>query len=270
LVERAQSQLWLMSTANPATTALFPSYRRRAIEGAPGMFLAEWSAPRGSDLADPEVWRAAAPHWTPERGELMSAAQRTRGFAEQWCNQWPNVDDSKQRAGFPVGWDECRRADGPVPPFGLAAVETSQDRSLFGVAVAARDSAGMVSVWSRSFPSAVLAADQLAVWAPSTVLVGLSIKDAFPGPWSVFPVGTKETRLATPVLDDLIRRGFLEHDHDPDTAAQSAGARAWLGESGLVLSAARSEGPVSSIKAACWAAWAVGDDAFAPVTPAIW
>jgi hypothetical protein len=269
-VERVQSQLWLLSTANPATTALFPSYRRRAIEGAPRVFMAEWSAPPNADLADPEVWRAATPHWTAARAELMSAAQNTRGFGEQWCNRWPHVEAKQDRAGFPVGWDECPRVESSPPRGGTAAVETSQDRAVFGVAVVSVDAAGVMQVWSRSFPSAAMAAEQLAEWRPAVLLVGLSIKELFPGPWSTFPVGTKETRLATPVLDDLVRRRRLAHDHDAETAGQVAAARTSLVESGLVLSAAKSEGPVSSVKALCWAAWAVEDGQFAPVKAAIW
>lgn len=149
-------------------------------------------------------------------------------------------------------------------------MEVSADRSRYGVAAAQTDSWGTTRVWSAGATSAGEALAILRSWRPVTVLAGVTIVDEFGGPWNTERVGLTETRLASPVLADLIARGRLLHDHDPRTLVEVAGARVGQTETGVVLSASRSGVSIPTIKAACWAAWGVVDGRFVVVKAQIW
>jgi len=268
MVERNQPQIWLLSTANAGTTDLMPTYRKRATDGAPRTFIAEWSAPPGADYDDPEVWRAASPHWTPAREELIEASRTAKGFAEQWLNRWPALPNDGLGAEWPPGWSDCPRIpDGP--PSGLVgAVEASLDRSRYGVAVA-RQVGSVLQVWAATFGSVDQAQAQLRFWGAGLVIQGASLQLP-PGPWQTEQAGMRETRQATPALADLVRRGLLAHNHDHDVGLEAATAQIARSESGQVLSAHRSTGTVCGLKAAMWAAWAVSSGTYAIAKPAIW
>ena len=198
---------------------------------------------------------------------MIRGAQGAPGFAEQWLNIWPNTARSAQ--GWPVGWESLPVWAGRPRAGLVAAVETSTDRSRFGVAVA--ELVGeRVRVSSTGFGTIEAAQQQLAKWAPGIVLAGASIAGEIVGGWETKAVGIRETRWATPVLADLVRRGRVEHDHDATTLHEVDLARVLTTESGPLLSARRSEGPVPTVKAAMWAAWAAFDGRFAPVEAALW
>lgn len=73
-LERLWRQLLLVSTAHPRASSLM---RRRLLAGlreleAPKRRLVLlWSARPSDDPADPQVWRAASPHWSDDRAELI-------------------------------------------------------------------------------------------------------------------------------------------------------------------------------------------------------
>lgn len=79
------------------------------------------------------------------------------------------------------------------------------------------------------------------------------------GPWTLERAGSKETSLATPGLMAAVRRGRLSHDHDLAVAVQVGTAVTVPSETGPVLSARRSPGPVAAVKAAAWACQAAQD-----------
>jgi hypothetical protein len=266
LVERAQPQVWLLSASNPKATALVPEQRAKAIQGEPRTLLLEWSPAPGDDLLDPAVWRACSPHWSLQRLEMMEAAKSSPGFAEQWLNRWPTFS-GEQAGEWPPGWADCPKVSGG-PPAGLTgALESSLDRSRYGVAVA-RLTGLNVEVWAATFPSLEQAQAQLRFWGASTVLTGASMDVG--GPWRTELAGMKETRQATPALADMVRRGRVAHNHDLDVGLEAAGAQVTMSESGQLLSAHRSSGTVCGLKAAMWAAWAADSGTFQAVTPAIW
>jgi hypothetical protein len=267
MVEREGSQLWLTSTANEGSTSLMPDFRSRAIKGIGKMFIAEWSAPPEADPLDPEVWIAASPYWTEQRGELMTSARSTTGFKFQWINQWPDLDHG-HTAWLP-GWDALEPAMGD-PRFGIGAIESSADRTVYGASVALKRDDGVVDVWTCSAPNLQAACDWLTEQQPVVVLAGLSIKDQVVVPATIQGVGVKETRYASPVLIESVRNGRVRHDHGDDMSQQVGWARLTKTEHGDVLSAKASEGPISTLKAACWATWAAATGAIAVEPPEIW
>jgi hypothetical protein len=150
------------------------------------------------------------------------------------------------------------------------AVETATDRSRFGLAAASAVD-GRVSVWSRTVSSVEEVRAVLAGWSPGVVLAGVTLAaELGGGVWRVEPVGTKETGWATPILADAVTRGRLSHDHDPGMLREVENAKVSHVEAGPVLSARRSDGPIPTVKAVCWAAWAALDGRFAPVRARIW
>jgi hypothetical protein len=265
LVERVRPQLWMFSTANDAATSLVPTYRRLALDGSPRVCLMEWSAPPGADPDDPAVWRAATPHWSVQRGEFLAATRRDVRV-RQWLNVWPGSETGSE---WPVGLSLCPPVPGVPPQGGLGALEVSADRSRYGAAVAVRDGREVL-LWSSSHGSLEDAAGWLSGLGPSLVLVGVSLKDQVVGPFAVQPAGVSETRLATPVLQDLVNRGRLRHDHSVALLSEAGVGRTTPTEGGPVLSAKRSGGPIATLKAALWASWAVESGAAVVEEPAVW
>ena len=198
----------------------------------------------------------------------MAAKCRRRGLRSS--SSISGRGSAKSTQGWPVGWSELPTVAGRPRPGLVGAVEVSQDRSRFGVAVADVDGRGTVTICSAGFGTLDEARQQLARWAPRVVLAGATIAAEVVGGWQVHPIGVKETGWATPVLADLVRRGRVVHDHDSRTLHEVELARITTTEGGPLLSARRSEGPVPIVKAITWAAWAVVDGRFAPVEAAIW
>jgi hypothetical protein len=156
--------------------------------------------------------------------------------------------------GWPVNFADCGRSDDMLPEFPVGAVEVSQDRSRYGAAVAARIGSE-VHCWTFSAPSLAEAVEWLESHAPCVVMVGLSLKDEVSGVGAFVqqPAGLSESRQASPVFANLSETGALRHDHNPVLLEEHANARVSEVESGFLLSAKRSQGPVPTLKAAVWA-----------------
>jgi hypothetical protein len=241
-----------MSTANENATPLMPTFRQRALDGAPRTMIAEWSAPPGADIRDPAVWRAATPHWTDARGELMAAAVGTKGFRYQWLNMWDTGPGAE--AHWLPGWGALPAAD-VRPTGGTGAVEVSGDRALYGCAAALLLPDGKVTVETsvhRRLEGALTWLGDRAVWR---VHAGLSVAGDVIGMWETVGAGVKETHRSTPWFQAAVRDGLIVHDHDPATADQVAVSRVTETETGPVLSAKRSAGRIPAVKAAAWAAY---------------
>jgi hypothetical protein len=239
------------------------------------LLFVEWSAPRSADHNDPETWRQASAHFDARRMERMSKAlaaavspRQLEAFRRQWLNQWPDLARTAQQ-GWPMGWDSCEAASEAPPPGAVAALEVSLDRSVYGFALVAGTGQGMAA-WSGQSGSLVGALAALERWAPSLLLAGMSLRDHAPGPWVVEGVGLAQTRLATPVLADVVARGMLTRHPDPVLDAEVAAAKVAELEGGSMLSAKRSQGPVPTLKALCWAVWAVECGVFNAEAPQVW
>ncbi|HEY9418377.1 MAG TPA: hypothetical protein VIQ30_26745, partial [Pseudonocardia sp.] len=96
-LERLSPQLHLTSTAHRKATSLMRSRLQVALttEDADTLLLL-WAAPAGSDPGDPEVWRAASPHWSEDRRRMIADkyAKARAGEAD------PQADDPDPMAGF--------------------------------------------------------------------------------------------------------------------------------------------------------------------------
>jgi hypothetical protein len=239
MVEREQPQLWLISTAHREATALMLGRRQVALanlEQGDGELLIEWSAPKSCELDDMAGWRAASPHWTPQRqrlvGKQLEAVQAgeaevtddemdpVEAFRAQWLNQWPNrsIPTGTSEQLLPAGlWaylcEPGLAGEGPLfvaveDDFGLGAA----------VAVAARLDDGRLEVdgWlCPDWDSAILDVQRLGVVRRvRQLLVGASLlarvpAGMVPGPQ---PAGSAETRVGLPLLRDLAAGGILAHD----------------------------------------------------------
>lgn len=255
LVERAQSQMLLLSTANPAATMLTPRYRRDAIERRdPRMFIAEWSASPDDDPLDPMTWWAASASWSAARHELMAtaAAADLDLFRYQWLNIWPGLPGERVHE-WPPGWGKAPKA-GPGSAGGIGAVEASRDRAWWGVAYAARDG-DTVTVTAARVADLSAAHEWMAGHGPEEVLVGLTHVEDWNsvGGWLTTGVGSRETYEATPWLASMVSDGLVAHEHGELLADQVAAARIAETERGQLLSAKRSEGGIETLKAVAWA-----------------
>jgi hypothetical protein len=272
MAERIEPQLWALSTSNRETTSLMPLMRQRAIDGGTRTLLMEWSAPYKSDVKDVEVWRAASPHWSKGRAELMASAVNTESFAEQWLNIWPGGDDvARSVEQWPPLWHELPAAlDGSLRAGGVVAVESAHNRSTYGVAALQREPGGSYAVWSREVSSLEAVRDQIALWRPARVVLGASLQGQITGPFDVDAYAIRETRLGTALLDDACRRGRIAHNHDMRTIDETYGAAVIRNETGMWLSMSKSRVQNPALKAICWALFAAENAAANEVTPAIW
>lgn len=141
LLERLWPQLHLTSTAHARASSLM---RRRLLaalrESDPNVLLLLWGAPPGADLGDEDVWRAASPHWTNDRRDLIRRKYAAaiagqdepefddpdplRGFAAQYLNVWPLLEESE---GIFPSWGDLERRAPDDPDVLALGVATSPD-----------------------------------------------------------------------------------------------------------------------------------------------
>ena len=255
---RNEPQAWLMSTANEKATDLMPTYRKRALDGDPDVLLLEWSAPPNADYSDPAVWKAAQPYWDARQQKFLARHAHESSFPQEYLNIWPG-QTSSAKVEWPVGWSDLPpNRESPKPGY-VAVVEEHADRSEFGMALIRKRSDGGVDVWCRRAETVNDVMSQLRSWAPNALLVGLTLRGSFTGPWTEKGVGQREMISAVPKLADYTRRGLITHDQNADAKAQVENARTATTERGLTLSTRKSVGPIPMSKAVAWGTWAVSE-----------
>lgn len=104
LLERLSPQLHLTSTAHVKASSLMRGRLMNALNGvSEDTLLLFWGAPPDADTDDPQTWRLASPHWSPDRARLVLEKWRAakeggtelddpdplRGWAAQYLNVWP-------------------------------------------------------------------------------------------------------------------------------------------------------------------------------------
>jgi hypothetical protein len=262
LVESAQGQLILTSTAHSQATPLFPIRRRDALgelADPASTLLVEWSAPRGLPVMDEGSWRLASPHWHRRRAVEVADAARAAaavehagpgvhdliaGFDCQWRNVWP-LDEVVAGKGEPL-------LD-PQAWAGLAAPVVSSGRCWIGlednlghgaaIAAACQLDDGRWELDGWECPSWDTALDDVRKVAddrPGSYLhVGASMHGSLPrdlGVARITKVGASETKTGLPLLRSLVAERRVVHD--PSTGeldAQLLAARVVPAATGLHL-----------------------------------
>ena len=278
MVERAQPQLLLVSTAHRLSTDLMLERRRVALAGleeGDGDLLVEWSAPHSAALDDVDAWRLASPFWTPRRermiskrlqaareGELDPDAEEPdpeQFFRAQWLNQWPRrrTEQPKNMEDLlPPGlWQELAEpglwTDAPL----IVALEDNYGRGAAVAAVAALGDGRLeVDGWrTDDWDSAVLDVERLAMTRPIRELyVGASLLDRMPRDGSLpfaRAAGMTETRAGLAVFRDLAVNSQLVHDDTAELDLAVNQTQVRESPSGLVIA----RGPSHLIKAVVWA-----------------
>ena len=253
MVERASSQLGLISTAHRQATALMPDRRTAALEqlvSPVDSLIVEWSASSSTALDDRRAWRQASPHWSGRRERLivskhlraMAGASEDpdepdpiEAFRTQWLNIWPErrsvaADERIEPLVEPDAWHAL--ADLELVPSGPLVLGLADffGRGA-GAAAAALLPDGRVFVWGRRFDRRRAAIEWLELLAgahpDSTLLV-----DATIGPDDVADLGAtveragpSTTRNALPRLRDLVSDRRLVHDGGVELAGQLVGMR---------------------------------------------
>ena len=192
MAEAEQPQIWLVSTAGDARSDLMSGYRALALGleepgDADDILLIEWSAPPDPDLDidDPEVWRAASPHWDDRRLTAVAEARRNIGemeFRQQWLNQW--VAQLSAPLFEPDVWPACRWDD--LLPMGAVT---------FGVDVAADRSAAWIVAMCQGVAEVVDARPAVS-WVPERIAELCAT-------WQPLAVGLDGTGPAATIADQL-------------------------------------------------------------------
>jgi len=294
MVEREQPQLLLVSTAHRRATSLMLNRRRLALDcfdrPADADLLIEWSAPRGAAVDDRAGWRAASPHWTPQRERIVAKALEgalrgentdidepdpVEAFRSQWLNIWPAML-VRPGKGEPLltavdRWAAARTSDDGAGPAVFGVEDWFGKGAAVAVARTLDDGRVIVAGWEYPRRSDAYAA--LAVLADrvpgSRLVVGATLAgdpDLADMPvLDVTPATGVKTRAGLSLVRELVDDGRLAWDPDDGDQLdeQLRAARVQPLSTGLAL--------VSGTRADLLraAAWAVAEITTAQPAPAI-
>lgn len=271
-LERQSPQLHLTSTAHRRATSLMVQFLRTALTMEdPLTLLMVWAAPPGADPGDPEVWRAASPHWSEDRRKMITdkymravagEADPTAddpdpmaGFTAQYLNTWNLAGTNSEKGDPAVSAEEWEELAAQVPERipDAAAVESWFGEGI-SVSLAWRDQ-DQVVVRSLDVPDLAAAGEVLrqAGLRRRTVLVGESLLDD-PG-LKGFRLRKATGRAAAAVLEvaRLIGEDAIRHDGGTLLTDQVVAARTMPGSDGPRMV---STGRFDAVKTAVWAAGA--------------
>jgi hypothetical protein len=268
-LERPSPQLHITSTAHRRASSLMRGRLSTAlVADDPKVLLLVWAAPYGSDPGDPEVWRAASPHWSEDRRSLIASKHAKAlagendpelddpdpmaGFASQYLNIWRLSDRRESRGDGVTTADEWSALTVPRPttPPTSAAIESwfSDGVSLaLGWTVADR---AVVSV--SDHPDIESAVSELRLSGfKGRATVGSSLKDDPALRGVRLTPGEGRTGAAATELRNLLREEGLWHDGGDHLTGQVLELRTVPGADGPRVS---SKGRADGAKAAVWAA----------------
>ena len=256
LVERANGQLLLTSTAHRLAKPLMRGRRTEAIDDIAanrvGALLLEWSAGAGDQLDSVETWRRASPHWSKRREETIARAWRrvqsgvtedptepdpVESFKAQWLNIWPGrlqeqpKDDPGEPLFEPGRWESLR----------VEAPDLGHNEIVFGIedyfgkgaaaAIVLRLPDERLFIDGLLFPTAwdavMWVRDYLRFFdrGGATIAVGASLaKDALVQslPANITPMTSADTPAALARLRDLADTGAVVHDGQVDLSRCSS------------------------------------------------
>jgi hypothetical protein len=267
MMERAQAQLLIVSTAHRRATKLVPERRASALAEMSEprrRLLVEWSSPAGDDLL--AACHAASPVWDKARRQYIEDAiddarnsiaapgdvDPVSMLISQYANDWSAGRQLGRSKGEPLveqaRWDAA--ADDVAGPPTVVAVEDFFGHSYaVGWAHTSPDSLDVV-VGGRIVGDRQSLRYLLEQLAASTVLAGASIcpDGVFDG-LGAEPVGSRETRPALAELRRGVAEGRVFHDGSPDLGQQVGDVRVIGRDGGLaVLAGHRSD----VMRAAAW------------------
>ena len=270
MMERPSAQLQLTSTAHRRATSLMRNKILNGITGEPrrGVLILIWAALHGSDPADRAVWRAASPHWSEARLQLMSdkydAAARGEvdpsaddpdpmaGFVAQYLNVWPIRAADVQR-GEPITTEHTWSPLAVARPTSLPRAVAVESWFKAGVSVALAwivDGSAVVSVTDHADLAGAVEFVKDAGFK-GTITAGKSLLEdpAFQGVRTV--AGEGRVGAAADELERLIAEGAFRHDGGAHLTDQVLAIRTVAAVDGARLS---SKGRADAVKAAVWAA----------------
>lgn len=269
-MERKSPQNVLTSTAHRRATILMRRILRAALAGLGedwSILLLWWGAGRDDDPGDPRVWKAASPHWSPEREALIrSKYERAmrgeadpdaedpdpmEGFRAQYLNVWPETK-AVTLPGEPAveakTWADLRVDVGGPGPF-VVAVE-SWFAAGASVAVASRVGE-RVHVRVVSFETLDEAAAYADALDREALLVGKSLAQHPKFKADAEPIGGMSAREAAIALRALVDDDAVRHDGATELARQVEALRTAEGTDGPRLV---SKDRADAVKALVWAA----------------
>jgi hypothetical protein len=269
MVEVPLHQMWLVSTAHPAATQLFPVLRRQAMaqQADPDdTLIVEWSCLPGRESDDPQGWAEASPFWNERRRAFVrkrwEKVTDERSFRCQWLNEWPQ--SSVLGLCDEQTWASLTDPSLSVPATGTLWLALEAVPGGGGTVVTGwMDDAGNVCLTAEHrlpMLRALTRVTEAASTHPgSTLLLGASLdkmidRAQFPG--NVLLAGTRETRQATHLFQGLAAEGRVRHDGDATLAAQVTNAVVAVTDQGAVMSGTRSPVPTDAARASLWVTWA--------------
>lgn len=268
MLERIWAQLHVTSTAHRRASSLMRGRLSAALAADDSeTLLLVWAAPQGADVSDPEVWRAASPHWSEDRARMISSKYAAAlagqddpefddpdpmsGFTSQYLNVW-RLKESPTEIGTQVITTEAWSALRTETPDGLPAVVAVESHYSDGVSVAMAwrdDLSAVVSVVNAA--DLAQAAHILSTLGyRGTVLVGASLAadPALKG-WRVKACAAT-SRNAALDLARLASETAVKHDGRTHLTDQVMALRTTPGTDGPRL---RSTGRTDAVKACVWA-----------------
>ena len=269
MVEVVGSQMWLVSTAHPDATPLFPGLRRAATaqQAAPtDTLLLEWSARPGRESDDVEGWREASPFWNERRREFVLSrfekATSDASFRCQWLNEWPQ--SSTLGLADETTWASLADPNLARPERGPLWLALEAVAGGGGTAVVGwQDAEGNVCLTAEHrlpmLRALTIVTEAAASHSGSTLLLGASLdkmidRGQFPG--TVMLAGVRETRQATHLFQGLCAEGRIRHNGDSVLAAQVTNAVVAQTDQGVVMSGTRSPVPTDAARGSLWVTWA--------------
>lgn len=262
MAERAQPQLWLVSTAGDSTSDLMIAYRQRAIDRLddddPGsMLLLEWSAPMDADPDEEACWPWASPSWSPQRLEFLRQQHQAieeGAWRREYLNQWITKAGSWMRDST---WAATMDPAIELPDHAQWCIALESDFDGTGHAVAIAAPLGDAIVIRVSTHRTIAEADarlgEIRASHPNVhVQATPSYIDRLRQPFDQI-VGQREAAAATQALLDAFDRRLIRHDGSTVLAEHVAQSTISRRSAGWVLTAPQGKGGVYAARAVMFA-----------------
>lgn len=277
-LERLWRQLLLVSTAHPKATSLM---RRRLLTGLRELdhprrrLVLLWCSPPSADPSDPATWRAASPHWSEDRAEMLEDKyaealageidpefddlQPMESFTSQYLNVWRLRETTAP--GDPLVSSEDWHALTVEPPARRADAVAAE--SWFGDAVAIAEAwatpGGGAVVHVYALPDLETAAAAIAAGGHRRVIVGAGLAE-HAAVWKAERVTVTPAKM-TPInaamgLQRLLTDDALRHTGADVLSDQVLELRTKTTPNGVRLAAAGEDSRTDAVKASVWAATA--------------